>query len=40
MLYSFQGLNGATTVAGTVIVSHAVGIKVFVTGDILVNIFY
>jgi hypothetical protein len=36
-LYFFQGLNGATTVAGTVIVSCAVGIKVFVTGDILVN---
>jgi pseudouridine-5'-phosphate glycosidase len=32
-------LNGATTVAGTVTVAHAVGIKVFVTGDILVNSF-
>jgi hypothetical protein len=38
-LHFFQGLNGATTVAGTVIVSCAVGIKVFVTGDILVNTF-
>ncbi|GFG39483.1 hypothetical protein Cfor_12442, partial [Coptotermes formosanus] len=29
-----KGLNGATTVAGTVIVSCAVGIKVFVTGGL------
>lgn len=37
-LFSFiQGLNGGTTVAGTVIVSSAVGIKVFATGIILVN---
>jgi pseudouridine-5'-phosphate glycosidase len=32
-------LNGGTTVAGTVIVSTAVGIKVFATGIILVNTF-
>jgi hypothetical protein len=31
----FQGLNGGTTVAGTVIVSGAVGIKVFATGNTL-----
>jgi hypothetical protein len=37
MFSLFQGLNGGTTVAGTVIVSNAVGIKVFATGIIFVS---
>lgn len=29
-----NGLNGGTTVAGTIIVANAVGIQVFVTGNV------
>ena len=33
-LNDVQGLNGGTTVAGTMVVAHAVGIPIFVTGGI------
>lgn len=33
-----QGFNGGTTVAGTMMVAHAVGIRVFATGKMKIKI--